>query len=401
MDVLFLAPQPLYEDRGSPIAVHLFLKVLSERGDQIDVVTYHVGKSVEYNNITIHRTANVPFIHTIQAGFSWKKLLCDFLMLFKIVPLILRKRYQLVHAVEEAVFFALLLKIFFKIPYVYDMDSSLSQQMVEQLPWLAPFSPIFSYFEGLAVKNAQVVVPVCDALALDIAKHRPKKVVLLYDVSLLPGIEPQEHRALKTELLLDGLVGTYVGNLQSYQGIDLLLESFALVLDQTQAADLVIVGGSDEDIEKYQAKSRDLNISHKVHFLGPKPVDELGIYLSSADILLSPRIIGKNTPMKIYSYLHSGKAVLATNILSHTQVLNQEVAMLADPSPKDYAQALVRLLKDENLRLKLGRAGKELVEEKYTYSAFRGKVNKLLDGLKVEIAQDKGVTIGEEIYSLE
>lgn len=388
MDILFLTPQPIYQDRGSPIAVDLVLRALSERRELVDAVTYHEGKNIDYENIHIHRTLSIPFIHNIKAGFSWKKIICDFLMVFKIIPLLVKKRYQLVHAVEEAVFFALLIKLVFRIPYIYDMDSSLAQQMVEQLPWLSPFSPFLNFFEGLAVKHAKVVVPVCDALAKDIERYRPNKVVVLQDISLLKETPPDHSIELKDQLGIEGLLLMYVGNLQTYQGIDLLLESFALAFETTKHADLVIIGGVDADIRKYQDMSYKLKIDKHVHFLGPKPVEHLATYLSQADILVSPRTKGRNTPMKIYSYLHSGKPLLATNMPTHTQILNEKVAMLAEPNPEAFAEKMVYLIEDQELRSELGAAGEELIEESYSYEAFRKKLNQLFDWLKREIDQD-------------
>jgi hypothetical protein len=101
------------------------------------------------------------------------------------MQLVLKKRYHVVHAVEESVFIALVLKWFFKIPYIYDMDSSLPQQLVERYPFLRAFLGFFSFFEGLAVRNAIAVVPVCTALADSIDRYNPKKVVILQDVSFL------------------------------------------------------------------------------------------------------------------------------------------------------------------------------------------------------------------------
>jgi hypothetical protein len=190
MRILLLAPEPFYQDRGTPIAVNLVLRGLSERGDQVEVITYHEGREVRYKDVTVHRIVNFPFIHHIRPGFSWKKVVCDFFMLIKTVRLASRKRYDLVHAVEESVFMALILKWFFKLPYVYDMDSSLVQQMVDTYPCLVPFKFVFTWFEGLAVKNAEAVTPVCDALACAIQAHNPKKVAVLPDVSLLEGVEP-------------------------------------------------------------------------------------------------------------------------------------------------------------------------------------------------------------------
>ena len=55
---------------------------------------------------------------------------------------------------------------------------------------------------------------------------------------------------LKFELKINNLILMYVGNLESYQGIDLLLDSFALVLQQTDQVDLVVIGGEIADIQK-------------------------------------------------------------------------------------------------------------------------------------------------------
>ena len=60
-------------------------------------------------------------------------------MLIEAIRLASKKKYNLVHAVEESVFMALLLKLLFQIPYLYDMDSSLAQQMVEKYPFLSRF----------------------------------------------------------------------------------------------------------------------------------------------------------------------------------------------------------------------------------------------------------------------
>src|SRR5688572_23225470 len=128
MKVLLLAPEPFYEDRGTPIAVALILRGLSERGDQVDVVTYHQGTEVNYEHITVHRICKIPFIKNVRPGFSWKKIVCDLFLFAKTLQLVSGKRFDLIHAVEESVFMALALKWIYKIPYVYDMDSSLAQQ---------------------------------------------------------------------------------------------------------------------------------------------------------------------------------------------------------------------------------------------------------------------------------
>jgi glycosyltransferase involved in cell wall biosynthesis len=179
----------------------------------------------------------------------------------------------------------------------------------------------------------------------------------------------------------------YVGNLESYQGIDLLLDSLAIALQAVPKVQLVMIGGTTVDIQYYYQKSLTLGIQSHVHWLGPRPIDDLPKYLNQADILVSPRIKGVNTPMKLYSYLGSGIATLVTNLPTHTQLVNPQVAKLADPNPTAFAQAMQHLVLDKSLRYQLGTAGKALIEENFSYSAFSKRLNTLFDWIETEVME--------------
>ena len=79
-------------------------------------------------------------------------------------------------------------------------------------------------------------------------------------------------------------------------------------------------------------------------FTGQQPAKEIPGFVQAADLLVSPRIRGTNTPLKIYSYLRSGKPIVATNLLTHTQVLTPEIAKLVDPKPEPFAAAMIELI---------------------------------------------------------
>ncbi len=385
LNILFLAPHPFYQDRGTPIDDCLFLRVLSENNYKVDVIAFPEGRDIQLENVSIHRTLKVPFVEGVRPGFSWKKLVYDFLMIFKVMQMVATRKYHLIQAVEESVFIALLMKLMLGIPYVYDMDSSIAQQMIEQMPRLKPLAGVFNWFEKMAVKNAKAVVPVCHAIADDIAQYQPENITILPDISLLEDSTTEVTEDLRQELGIQNQILMYVGNLEGYQGIDLLLDSFALTLKATDEVDLVIIGGDEAGIEKYQAKSAQLGIQHKVHFLGQRPAQHLSAYLSQADILVSPRTKGINTPMKVYSYLDSGKAVLATDLLTHTQVLTPKISKLAQPIPEDFSQAMIELINNPDLRSELGSAAREMIQEKHSYGAFRKTVNGLYQWLQREV----------------
>jgi len=381
MRILLLAPHPFYQERGTPIAVNQILRVLATRGDAVDVLTFHEGQDLHYKNVSVFRTPSLFFVRGIRLGFSWKKLVCDWLMLIMTVRLVIKNRYHVVHAVEEAVFIALLVKWTFGIPYIYDMDSSLAQQMIEKYSWLSRIAFILNSLERVAIQHARAVVPVCETLAKIATSHHQQNVVVLHDVPLADEQAKRKEMNLKSQLGVDGLLVMYVGNLEHFQGIGLLLESFAFVLEKARDAHLVIIGGEQQDIQQFSAIAEDMKIARRVNFLGPKPVGDLAAYLREADVLVSPRIKGNNTPMKVYSYLQSGVPVVATDLVTHTQVLNSSVARLAPPTAQEFSLGILQLLNDPPLRDRLGKSAQRWVRDHFSYEAFSKKVNTLYDWL--------------------
>lgn len=185
MNILVLAPQPFFQERGTPIAVDLLVRSLCERGHTVDLLVFHEGKDVVYPGLTIHRTPAWACLNGVRPGLSFKKLVCDVLMFIKVIRLIRARRPDLVHAVEESGFMALAIRKLFGIPYVYDMDSSLPDQIVEKFPLMQPFKRLMWAMIRPVVYHAMLVAPVCEALASSIAPCEPTRVVVLRDVSLL------------------------------------------------------------------------------------------------------------------------------------------------------------------------------------------------------------------------
>lgn len=387
MRILFLAPQPFFQSRGTPIAARLLLEFLAEQGHDIDVLTYAEGEDVTIPGVRLHRIPRLPGVRGIRPGFSWQKVVSDGLMVGSALRMVRRTRYDLVHAIEESVFIAALIKRLFGIPFVYDMDSSIAEQLVEQKPWLATARGLLSRFEGMAVRRSLGVLTVCRTLQeTALAYDRSKLVAVVEDSSLVaaPG-RPVDSLA---ELTGDGQLVLYVGNLLPYQGIDLLLHGFVHTLKATPQARLVLIGGAPARIEHYRSLAQDLGIAPRVHFVGPRPLEQLGGYLQQADVLVSPRVLGTNTPMKIYSYLDSGRAVLATRLPTHTQILDDSIAMLVDPSPEQFGTGLARLLDDPQLRQILARRAKQRVQQEFTPEAARRKLLDFYGLLERELVQE-------------
>ena len=378
MRVLLLAPQPFYQERGTPIAVRMLAQTLCQAGHSVDLLTYHLGDDVSEPGLQILRIPSLRFIKRIPIGFSFAKLVCDCFLFASLVRYLLRERYDVIHAGEESVYFALITRFLHRARVVYDMDSSMPDQLLEKWKGLRLLSYPLYAMERLAIKRSDVVAPVCQQLADRVCEFKSKdKVVLLEDCALsLEDNSAEPVDQIRSLLDTKGILVLYVGNLEHYQGVDLLLAGFAEV-DTRLDIHLVLIGGGASDLELYQDQAHSLGISKHVHLLGPRPVSQLGEYLVQADILVSPRLKGINTPMKIFSYLASGRSIIATDIPSHTQVLDASCALLVDPTPAAIAQGLDRLATDAALREGMGKTGQSLARSRYSLARFQATVNEL------------------------
>lgn len=382
MKILLVAPQPFMEKRGTPLAVLQLLKALSELGHSVDLLTFHLGEDIALEGVRHYRTWSVPFIKRVGKGQSLTKVVLDILIFLMAARLLVKERYDCVHAVEEGAILSALLKPVSGARLIYDMDSSIPEQLKDAN------SPLWSNrfvvgaaacLESWAINRADLVIAVCKSLEERVMKVAAgKPVTLLEDIPNVGHFIPSmtaELTRLREELEV-GAVRTvlYTGTFESYQGIDLLLRTVSLVVAEFPSVRFLLVGGEPDQVREKREEAEALGIADRVIILGKRPLEEMPIFMELADILVSPRNKGTNTPMKIYTYLQSGRPIVATRLLTHTQVLTDATAVLVKPNPPDLAAGILTLLRDDLLRTAIGEAGKRLVEERYSYSVFKSKV---------------------------
>jgi glycosyltransferase involved in cell wall biosynthesis len=119
-------------------------------------------------------------------------------------------------------------------------------------------------------------------------------------------------------------------------------------------------------------------VEHAVIFAGERPSTDIPAFLEAADVLVSPRSRGTNTPLKIYQYLRSGRAVVATRLLTHTQVLDDQVAILTGASPAEFAAGILFALEDPAAAAAIGARAAQLAATKYSYEAYLDRTRQVV-----------------------
>lgn len=380
MNILMLAPEPFFEPRGTPISIYFRLTALARLGHSVDLVTYPLGQSPELPHLKILRPPNLLGIRRVKIGPSLAKIPLDALLLGRALARLLTDRYDVLFSHEEAAVFGAALARLWEKPHIYDMHSSLPQQLRNfEFTRSAVLISIFESLERFVLKHSQAVIVICTDLLNRVASlGYAEKAVLIENFLDFPAPEvPAEEVEKKRRQLAPGneKIVLYAGNFEPYQGIPLLLRAAGKT---AKDAVFVLVGGSGRALAEMKELASSLGIAERTVFVEPVAPQSLPLYLSLADVLVSPRLSGTNTPLKIYSFLKLGKPIVATNLWTHTQVLSPRLAVLAEPNPDSLADAIRFALESEEARRR-ARAAKEWADREYTVSRYLERMSRVLD----------------------
>lgn len=390
--ILLIAPQPFFLNRGTPINVRAIAETLGKLGYDVHLLVYPLGETIEIPGVTIHRSWPLPGISSVPIGPSWRKVLLDLPFCLKAFGLAFGRRFSVIHGIEEGGFIAWALGTLWRTPYVFDLDSWMSEQISDSgFLKSQVLLKVIARLEAHCVKKAAAVLTVCQALS-DRVRVLCSSVPLyqIEDFPLEPaaGANKELPDSLRKEF---GLVGKrvllYTGNFEPYQGIDLLLQAFAAARressSQSELSLLLVGGGSPENphVIRTRDQAARLGLEKSVVFAGQRPAEEMHAFMSFADLLLSPRTLGGNTPLKIYTYMASGTPIVATCISSHTQVLNEQSAFLGKATEEGLASAIIDALDDSpsGIEERASRASraKELVETRYSRKEFTRRLGEM------------------------
>jgi len=387
MKILMISPQPFFEARGTPISVYQRLEALSALGHEIDLVTYHVGKDVEFPNVKIHRVMNIKTIQHVRIGPSRAKILLDVLVFFKAVQLLLRKRYDVIHSHEEACFFSMFLAWVFRTRHLYDMHSVLSKQLGNfDFGNKTIFVRIFRALESMVLKTCDAVITV----GTDLERYVKTvgagiRVVMIENIALQAyqtSVESDDVEQLKNKLGLDGrLPIVYAGTFERYQGLNMALDCVEIVAKQYPSVIFIFVGAVNQQASEWTELAEDMNLQDHVLFLDVVSPAECMVYLAYASVLISSRLDGTTTPLKIYSYLHANRPIVATNITAHTQVLSPETAVLVEPNKDAFAEGILRVLRTPELAECIAQNAHEFARQKFSHQEYISKVNQIYQSL--------------------
>jgi glycosyltransferase involved in cell wall biosynthesis len=374
--ILMIAPEPFFEPRGTPFSEYHRIRALTDLEHEVDLVTYPFGQDVTMNGLRVFRCLRPPFLTGVDIGPSFAKVPLDFLLTLTAARRAISGRYDAIHSHEEGGLIGVLLASVLRVPHLYDMHSSLPQQLSNFAFARSAFlHRVFVAIERLMIRRSRSVIVICQALEDTVRQIVPDANVTLIENA--PGSvdgDASADQALASRtahgIEPSAPLVLYTGTFEAYQGLDLLFDAMANVRDKRPDARLLLVGGKPAQVARARGAAQAVGIDGITLFAGERPASEIPAYLLAADVLVSPRSRGTNTPLKIYQYLRAGRPIVATRLLTHTQVLDDDTAILTEATAQALADGILTALDNPERARAVSLGARRLAETKYSYAAY-------------------------------
>jgi glycosyltransferase involved in cell wall biosynthesis len=386
MRILMIAPEPFFEPRGTPFSEYHRIRALLDLGHTVDLVTYPFGRDVELPGLRIIRSLRPPLVRRVRIGPSLAKVPLDLALAATAFRRAIAEKYDAIHSHEEGGAIGVVLSALIGVPHLYDMHSSLPQQLTNFGFSRSRFlAGVFEWLERFVIRRSRVVIVICPHLLETVRRIDAEVPAVLIENA--PGAgdaaEAGSGRAVRTELGIAPFAPLvlYTGTFEAYQGLDLLFSAMRTVAAARPDVKLVLAGGEPAQVDQAREEASRAGVGEVTVFAGRRAAEEIPRFLDAADVLVSPRSSGTNTPLKIYQYLRSGRPIVATRLLTHTQVLDDDVALLTEATPADFGAGILTAIQDPVRARQTGVRAQTLAATKYTYDAYLGRTREACDRL--------------------
>jgi glycosyltransferase involved in cell wall biosynthesis len=343
-----IAPTSFFADYGCHVRILEEAQVLGRLGHRVTIATYHNGDPVA--GLDIRRTLPVPWRRDYEVGSSRHKIGFDALLGLKCAELLLRGRFDVIHAhLHEGALIGLALGRALRTPVVFDFQGSLTGEMLDH-GFVRAGSAGYRFFrrleEWIDRRSAALFTSSTQAAHLLVNEFgcRPERIRPLPDcvnpAVFLPTAhyDPAELAQRRSELGIPAgrRLIVYLGLLAPYQGTDLLLAALARIVAQRRDVHLLLMGFPH--VARYQAQAAALGVSDHVTFTGRVSYFQAPGLLAVGDVAAAPKLSETEGAGKLLNYMAVGLPTVAFDTpaareyLGHDGLLavRGDVASLAD-----------------------------------------------------------------------
>lgn len=316
-----IAPTSFFADYGCHVRILEEAQALQQLGHSVTIATYHNGGPVD--GLDIRRSLPVPGRRSFEVGSSRHKVAFDVLLGARILTLLARRRFDVIHGhLHEGALMGLVLGRLFGVPTVFDFQGSMTGEMLDH-GFLRRggrlYSPLLRLETWIDRRSPVIFTSSTNArnLLLEQFGCREEQVVTLPDAVNCAKFRPASTYDPDYLLQLRQTVGipagrrmiVYLGLLAEYQGTDLLLQAMARLVARRQDVHLLLMGFPN--VEQYRRQAEQLGLASYVTFTGRVPYEQAPEMLALGDVAVSTKLSLTEGAGKLLNYMAVGLPTVA------------------------------------------------------------------------------------------
>ncbi len=342
-----VAPTPFFADRGCHVRIYEEARLLQDLGYRVEICTYHVGRDLP--GVPTRRIPRVPWYDKEGPGPSYHKPYLDLLLLVTCARAVRELRPAVIHGhLHEGALIASLLGRLFAIPCVADLQGSLTLELADY--GFAGNNRLlyrmFAGIEGWIDRLPDGVLASSEALGRDLVQRFrvPEERVSVVKDGVARAFFQGTGRLTRRDLglLEDHRVVVFMGVLTKLQGLDILMETMPLVLDQRSDVSFLVIGFPDE--ERHAAELRRRGYSDRAIFTGRMDYLEVSQALTLADLAISPKLSETEGNAKLFNYMACALPTIAFESPVNREILGESGIYVEERSAEALAQAILSAL---------------------------------------------------------
>lgn len=385
LKILMLAPTPFFADRGCHVRIYEEARALIALGHEVCIATYHLGRDME--GIPTVRIPPVPWYGKLAAGPSWHKPYLDILLFFTALAACRRQRPDIIHAhLHEGAFLGLLLKKLLRIPLVFDCQGSLTAEMIDH-GFIRKGSLLYRFFRFLEknVNNgSDFIITSSRAGAAELTgswmvpSSKVRELIDGVDTGLFrPFPRDEARRAL--DLPAERPIAVFLGVLNRYQGIDLLMDVAKILKGRGTAPHFLVMGFPEQ---RYVDLAAAEGVADLITFTGRIDYKKAPFCLCAGDIAISPKISLTEANGKLFNYMACGLPTVVFDNPVNREILGDSGVYAAHGDPADFAARIEDLLQDSARMAELSRTARETAIRDHSWSSRGEQLDEIYKGIK-------------------
>ncbi len=387
LKILVVAPVPFFDDRGTPMRVREEVEHLQKFGHHVDVVSYHLGRSLK--GIKIYR---IPWLggKRYKVGFSWRKPFWDMFLAFKTLQLYLRHNYDVVHGFMHEGVFCTIIPRLLGAKVTFDAEGSMSAEvaMGKNLKKNNLFIKLLDLFERALNRVPHQIITSSALNAKELQKkhgvakrriHWIRDGVDINKFSPVKNKKEKEHLRKQFNIPVNKKIVLFVGLFTETQGFKYMMKAIPEILKKKDCF-FVMIGYPDE--KQYERELERKGLGDKVLFLGKVDYDVLPNIVKACDIGVSPKIIktGEGNG-KLYNFISCALATITTQNSVNKDICRDAAIYVPERNHKAIVKGIISLLKNEKKVHTLGKKGREIAVKMHSWEKVSREIEKVFLGL--------------------